>query len=946
MHMYRQSVAVSSLPHLDADPTDLSQDEVASNLYAYLALWHPGVLVRSEQLPRWAATYELYDDLDDALLLTAPAALDAADPEWESRATGAGATILTAGETLDETLAILAEHLGTDLPNSPEARDFFALGLARLWWSIAVLHLGREEGLDLGAFHNEVLEAARCTEETARHAHLAEAIKHLERARERVYPVEIYTVPLLYLKSPPPESSLAPFFDHALPFNLVVTARSLQRLATEKPEIFDRLRALLDSGRCEIVGGEWQESRHTLLPTAIFLENLHRGMNTYRNLTGTAPQAYGRRSFGLASYVPQILNRINVYYALHFSMDGATFPEHYEPRIRWEGLATSSVQALTRLPHNMADPRDVLAYGRAVAQTIASDHVATTTWAYDPAEPSLLPELVARVARLTPAFGRWYTLSDYFQTTEPVDMSVHPPDDDYRSTFLLLDHLRQHEHPVSRYAQQWRTYSRFFTLCALDAIAHTLRYRKPPVQDEIDIFAISRHPETPESLSRVEEERISAITRVLCKDVPGRPPALLAINPSPEPACVAIPDTTDELVRLRPLGQPCILNPVERPTEPEFLGVAEVPALGYSVLPQEKRAVDLPISLSESDQILEIAWGPYTATIDRDTGALRGIGRAGERFPRLGIRLCARGFLAEAPSESQEPYVVPTPTHCSARMAAQRVHVLHSRPAFAEIVTEGILVGDPPPEGSPSGLLARFRLAYQITAGSNVLRLACEFWDVQSDVFSDDSPWSQYLGFTLAWPDPATAIVRGTGCLRVPTRKQRFEAPAFIELHDPPRYTAVITAGLPFYVRTHGRMADLILVTQTEKARFFEIAVALDPHNPYHTLASLLCPPILVRRTGTAPRGPETGWFFHIDAQNIALLDLRALDPEGKRYRLRLLETAGQPTRVRVRCWRPIETAFMTDFLGEVLFEADCADDYIDVDVLAHELVQLEVRLK
>ena len=947
---FTQAIALWSLPHLDADPSDYEADEVQAALSAYLALWHPIVLRRCQHPPRAASSYELYSDLPNHLILVPAAAEGYTDPEWEARAAATGATIVSSGQTLREHLQQLSHLLGEPLADDPLARPFFALGLARLWWAIICAHLGREDDLNGERFATLVRQAAANSHPDQQNLPLKEAFAAIDRARSSLYPVELYTLCFVLGTHELSPHAIQPLLHHGLPFNLLITGRDAERLHARHPQLAEQLTALLEANRCELVGGEWTESRHSLLPINSLLWQVERGSRAYRAVFRHQPAAYGRRSFGLASYIPHILNRLNTFYALHYALDGSLFPEQYEPKVRWEGVATSSVEALTRLPLSLNDSRDVLAYARAVAQSIASDHVATTVWALQPSAPSLWTELVAHIAAFGGVFGRWCTVTDYFQTTDPTDVSVHPNEDSYRSAYLARDHAAGHSRPISRYLSPWRDDAALSALSFLELVCRSVQ-RKPTqhLHGCVDQYHEALG-QSPAPLAPTLQRTGIHLRDLILQPDSSTAAAELYLNPGPLPVTITRAARAPAPFGFRPLGHRFALDPTARAHQPapEPHGIIQVPAFGYRWTRAAKpQGTTTPIRIDDTDpRQLVLQNERYVVTIDRDTGLLRGFARPGDRLPRIGCQLVACGFAAEPTEEGEpEPYTG-TPTLSRSRMSTVRLSVEAAGPEFAEVLVEGMLVGEPAPAASLEGLITRYRLAYQCYAEEDLLRVAVEFWDTVEDLWDrEESPWVQYLGFRFAWPDPATSLVRGGGALRWRTRQQRFEAPAFIELHDPPRQTVIFTAGLPFSVRSHRRMADLILVTATERARFFEVAIGLDPANSYHTLTSLLCPPLRLDASGQRPRGPDHGWFLHVDARNVHVLCVAPLSDDGRRFRVRLLETAGQSTRTCVRFWRPIASAYLTDFLGEPLFQADHVEDAIEVDILANELVQLDVEV-
>ena len=61
-------------------------------------------------------------------------------------------------------------------------------------------------------------------------------------------------------------------------------------------------------------------------------------------------------------------------------------------------------------------------------------------------------------------------------------------------------------------------------------------------------------------------------------------------------------------------------------------------------------------------------------------------------------------------------------------------------------------------------------------------------------------------------------------------------------------------------------------------------------------------------------------------------------------FRVRLQETSGRSVHTRVRAFRPLSQAQKLDFLGQSLGMCPVRDGAVEIDIGAHEWVEIEAR--
>ena len=79
------------------------------------------------------------------------------------------------------------------------------------------------------------------------------------------------------------------------------------------------------------------------------LAQIQRGMKVYERLLGARPTVYGRRRYGLAPWMPQLLSRFGFDGALHFTLDDGQFAKDEQGKVQWEGLDGSTMPAVARV---------------------------------------------------------------------------------------------------------------------------------------------------------------------------------------------------------------------------------------------------------------------------------------------------------------------------------------------------------------------------------------------------------------------------------------------------------------------------------------------------------------------------------------------------------------------------------------------------------------------
>ena len=128
-----------------------------------------------------------------------------------------------------------------------------------------------------------------------------------------------------------------------------------------------------------------------------------------------------------------------------------------------------------------------------------------------------------------------------------------------------------------------------------------------------------------------------------------------------------------------------------------------------------------------------------------------------------------------------------------------------------------------------------------------------------------------------------------------------------------------------------------------------QLGVALDLEHPFQPALDFVAPAPVVPVQDGPPRTGPSGWLFQVDHKSVAVVGLRfeprSSDGKGWGVVVTLLETAGKPTRCRLRAFRDPVWARQVDFQGEHIIDLYAEADAVPVDLTPHELARIDVTL-
>jgi alpha-mannosidase len=875
-------------------------------LSAWCAAWHPLLITATGQLPNWQRVDMPPEHLAGLLIFVPPFCVDRLPAGFVKRVENEGGWLVSEA-TPDAATARALAGLDEQPPlDSQLAADFRALGFCRLQIELLTRQMRYSVNIDETHFQNQAVaaaEAALAGDVPTSRAHLQQCFDTLYDARKHFYPVDVYLLDVTLLAGTTLGPSLAGDLAQGHPLNLLGNAGLLQQIATEHPATWTTLLNEINLGRACVLGGDDEESELPLLPLEMALDHLRRGALQYEGLLGCPPVVYGRRRAGLWPVLPQLLAKLGYQGALHFTLDDGKFPLGPQCKVRWEGVETSVIDIMARVPADAAKPETFLAFSRTMSDSMDSDHVATVAFAHWPGATSVWYDVLRRIAQLSPVLGKFLLLDDYFMHTDMPGRLSKFAADDYRTPYLKQAIIRRQADPIS---SLFKAHAEQAARTQQAALATLCELLGKPAADGDAMAAL-------EQLSTLLP-RTGEAASARC----------LVFNPEPSsrrvnvelPASVRAPNVTGPVVAAGTSGN-------------RSFAIVDVPSLGFAWIEPGLEAAPNPKDKGiVTDQTLRNEF--LEVRISGKTGGIQALYNYSQRGNQLSQQLAMRSGGSDA-------------TYTTTRVDS--LEVTANCATYGEIVTRGGLLDD-------SGRqVATFRQQFGLWAGSRIVNVEIELSDLEEP---RADPWNSYYALRFAWPDAQAELYRGVSLARQKTTANRLEAPEYIEIDNGAGRVALLTGGLPYHRRSETRMLDSLLVVRGETARRFTFGIGVDLPQTAAAAVELLQPALILHENSSPPKN-ATGWFFHTGAKNLIATHWEPLyakpseEPDPvlrtvKGFRVRLLEIGGTAGRVPLRAFKPLNYARQVDFLGETILELYVDDDKIMLDFGPHELVEIEAH--
>ncbi|HZZ80622.1 MAG TPA: hypothetical protein VFE62_19115 [Gemmataceae bacterium] len=965
----------------------MSDEDMASWLNAFTALWHPALLWQSKAPPRCEATYD-HEQPKAGHIYALPESPPAYLPDdWEERVRQAGAIVFKATPDRQATLANLQAALhaegvaplgwreGTQI-SADDLGPFFGLAWGHQMLGALAEAMEHENLVDPTAFWDEVQQAVASlggltytpaappplTEEPpltpdpspsgrgeqgppaesppakSWREWLQAAAARLLSAREVLYPVTIHLLDVTFLDEATLAHGWPAGFDFGITGNFIAATATLERLAEHAPQRFAQLKDAIANDRVEILGGCYQEREDALLPIDSQLWNLRYGIDRARELLGVDIRVFARRRFGYHPHLPLLLNSNGLAKALFLTFDeNSGVPSYSNVVVSWPSSDGKQVDAFTRHPRYADSVETFFNLGHYWFKTTREDHTATIFLMHRDKPTAVWYRDLMELARLAPLLGRWTTFSHFLGEVMPNEYPSMMTADDFHFDFLSERINAGLPDPVSMFPRHLRTRRRIDACWTYAALHRSLSGIRDTLNIEQELTAIENQAEstltTPAELDDLERRVTVALAERLQSRAEPNKPGWMILNPCGFARRAVI----DVEAGAHPLPIAGIVKACQLDNG-RLRAVVEVPALGFAWLPREgppgTPAMTTKVRLADP-QTTVIRNDHFEAEVDPVSGGLKAIRDHKTRINRLGQMLVFNP---------------------GSRMVAKDIKTTCTGPALAEIVSEGFILGE------QDQVLANFKQRLRLWVGRPLLEMRIELTPQQPP---SGYGWHAYYGARFAWRDERNMLVRGFNGMGYITHHPRPQTPDYLDIRTPAppksvlskimpeaQTTLILPCGLPFHQKQGGRMLDVILVPEGEQTTVFELGIAFDREVPMQTAWGYASPLAVVPTTKGPPHIGASGWLFHVDAPNLLLTRMKpgkmelGASSEGVADAItaRFLECANYSGLAEFRCVRDPQRAVVLDSRGQFVLEASRTGDVVHLEVTPNDLAHVQVE--
>jgi hypothetical protein len=484
--------------------------------------------------------------------------------------------------------------------------------------------------------------------------------------------------------------------------------------------------------------------------------------------------------------------------------------------------------------------------------------------------------------------------------------------DDFRGD-TLARRVDNHEPlPISYFARHARERRRLDVARTLGGLLRGLAGTGAPLPQEAVLtqleLELARSGNLGAGVDGALEASLQALAQKLLSRAAAATPGRLLLNPCSYSRRMALelPHTGEPI----PLG-----GPLKAAQFGDGLArlVVEVPGLGFVWLPRNGPArTPVPTSRTKLADEKCVRNEFFEAEVDPATGGLRAFRDMRARVNRLGQQL------------------VYNP---GSTMRARSVRPTSTGPALGELVSEGEILGP------DNAVLATFKQTLRAWVGRPLLEMRIE---IQPSEPTRGYAWHAYYAARFAWRDERSLLIRGVVGPGYTTTASHPESPDYLEIRTGNSNAMILTGGLPFHQRQGTRMLDILLITEGESARTFELGLALDRSVPMHTAQAMVTPLPVIDVANGPPHIGAVGWLFYLDATNLLLTSLEAA-PEGDAVIAHILETHTEGGQAELRCPRNPVQAELINLNGEQQQHCRIDGDSVGFDFGPGELIILRI---
>lgn len=966
----REAILLLPCHGLEDFPKHLNRQEAHELLSAWVALWHPILIEQCGAPPRWLQASQPPSDLANRLLVLPSVSLAIAAEDLSSKVEQAGGVIVRPDIPWKKFQLELLSRFGSSSSTISDScrDDFAALGYAFLQLQLMTRQMRYTSNLDELMFNDQVrqaAEAAMAGNADQTEAMLQSCFDQLGQERDHFYSLDVRLIDVTLLAPSTLGTPLTEQIRQPQLTNYLANAQLLSKLKSERPEAFEEFKLSLKARQSTLVGGLDFERPHPLMTFESLRRDSLRGREAYQQLDLEPPRVFARYSYGMVPDQALVLRRTGYTGSLLVAWESGSYPMGSQTKLSWESPDGTFMHALTPRVIDAGEPAQFLTLGWQVGEVLDREHVPTLVFAHWPNRSCDYHQLLDRITRRTPAFGKWSLVDAYFDETD------HP----YHQEKLNAQQFR-HDWLNARdpkYAKQLleiaplyhQLHSRLTSLANLSNLQYQLQHyhktsKTPSEPGDTSQPALHHAAELKQWSPKLNElwnsldslwdkvesndssftQQAQLIEQNLEQLKDELLPKLAKLT-APEALPVELGHATGRMV-FNPFSHARRIPVHSQPEQTiapdanwfyhagrvgdDLVSLVDVPPLGFIVGNYSAAGDKVKHRvLAENCSLIQNEF--LEAQFDSQRGHLRSLHVPGRRGNRFSFHLARRD--SDATTGKDYRYT---------QMEADSVELLTSSSVFALVRAKGRLVQE------DGRIEANFEIDYELWRGSRILEIS---WRLENLTQLSDDPWRSAYVARFAWPTDA-AILRTFGAnSRETFATSKAIASELIEIDESDYRTHLLTCGLPFHRRIDRRFLETIIAVEGQSKVSHRIGIAVDLPCPHETALQMMDRYYELPVKGTVQN--NSGWLFNIDAKHVRMdLEAPLVDDAGLLIgqRISLSETDGKTGNVKIRSLREVCDAYRVDYLGGRLGKLTVESDRCSIVIRANEKVFVDLLWK
>ena len=910
------------LPCHTLEDLSVRQDEqnAKSLLAAWTALWHPSLISEAEQMPQWVSSDFVNRDFDNALVLVPLSCSDQIPLEIIDAVEAGQAEVVSDFVERAQLLSNQAYSQWVDQDLDTElVRDFIALGYAYLQVQLLTRQLRYSSSIDTTEFETTVVAAAVAASDQ----NVAKSKDKLQRCfdllaqeRSNYYPTDPSLIELVLLTDSTIDKRLMNQVACTRPSNLLLTKQLHLLIQKKLPDVFQELNRRLKTGNVCIVGGANSECPTNLMSLESLTGLIARGRE-YFSSQDVDVQTFASRMHNIGPHLPQVLTQFEFASTIHASFTGGDIPSNCAPVMNWQGNDGTNISSLAATPLDAASACSFLSLSINIGEVLDGNHHCPLLFVHWPDRTSEYMDDLQRVLKYAPIFGEFITFNSFNESIYDNGFSENHEAENYRFPWLKALHSGKQSNPISQFVRYWRSHYKIRTLQNLFCIWEILESRSDYSSqlarlDELRTLneqTLSEHKNDHRVVTEFESFCQSNASFQLSEDSIGS-----SIHGS------------------------AFFNATTAPTENEFQDSAGPNVIRTAPFSFKKldaasgliRPKDPDVVATDGNTGLPLLRNEYfEIRFSEDTGGIRSVNRHEKKGNLLSQQLAIRS------SETFHQHGFPRQRFQYSVSQAQSINVSHVCKSSATVCSDIRLNDEKGSELATIQQHVTLRRASRRIEFAILIQSVCDF---------EGPVWNNYLCTRLALPDKELVWRRSDHESRVHISNNKVVAPQFIEIVKPgDSKLTFLSGGLPFHRKTDDQKLDTLLVTEYEKERKFEFAIAIDSPTSAAAAKAYQSPAVVL--PDESPYAKRNGWIFSLSCKNIMVVHLQPKygeDGSTVGVAMRLIETEGRSGELKIRFPFLLKSASKTNFLGEKTNSLNLEGDQINCNFCENQYFQLE----